>query len=247
MRQCGLDIPGVDQIPFGVRAIKSGVEVEGIWISRPNTPELSQNAPSTVDLSRTEPSNESQPRATGGSVQVEPSSCHVETDSRLQHFDVSSTMAHAHSSATAKSPKLPLTGDSSLYESDPTSSVYSPAPNSPVRAITSSPDANDESTCTWSAADDETTHIDTATAVRFSSLWNIHSPTQYGSAEIYANRQTRRPNANFEVLPAGSLGARMELEDDTDMSALADSEVAPKRPERNKLRKSGPSTKQTLD
>lgn len=26
------------EIPFGVRAIQSGVEVEGIWISRPNTP-----------------------------------------------------------------------------------------------------------------------------------------------------------------------------------------------------------------
>ena len=27
-----------EAIPFGIRAIESGIEVEGIWISRPNTP-----------------------------------------------------------------------------------------------------------------------------------------------------------------------------------------------------------------
>lgn len=27
-----------DEIPFGVRAIQSGIQVEGIWISNPNTP-----------------------------------------------------------------------------------------------------------------------------------------------------------------------------------------------------------------
>lgn len=30
-----------DTIPFGIRAIESGIEVEGIWISRPNTPAAS--------------------------------------------------------------------------------------------------------------------------------------------------------------------------------------------------------------
>ncbi|KAK2004121.1 hypothetical protein LX36DRAFT_665994 [Colletotrichum falcatum] len=36
----GLPIPPrkKSEIPFGVRAIQSGVEVDGIWISRPNTP-----------------------------------------------------------------------------------------------------------------------------------------------------------------------------------------------------------------
>ena len=48
MRQSGIDIPGVDQIPFGVRAIRGGVEVEGIWISRPNTPDPSQNTSSAT-------------------------------------------------------------------------------------------------------------------------------------------------------------------------------------------------------
>ncbi|TEA18854.1 hypothetical protein C8034_v010506 [Colletotrichum sidae] len=32
-------------IPFGVRAIQSGIEVDGIWISRPNTPAASDSSP----------------------------------------------------------------------------------------------------------------------------------------------------------------------------------------------------------
>ncbi|KAK5990597.1 hypothetical protein PT974_08866 [Cladobotryum mycophilum] len=44
MRHCGINARGVNDIPFGVRAIESGIEVEGIWISRPNTPESSKRA-----------------------------------------------------------------------------------------------------------------------------------------------------------------------------------------------------------
>ncbi|PFH55932.1 hypothetical protein XA68_17376 [Ophiocordyceps unilateralis] len=38
MRHCGIDRMHRDAIPFGVRALESGVEVEGIWVSRSNTP-----------------------------------------------------------------------------------------------------------------------------------------------------------------------------------------------------------------
>ncbi|KAI0526138.1 hypothetical protein F5B22DRAFT_642296 [Xylaria bambusicola] len=38
MRKSGLPVGRRVDIPFGVRAIQSGVEVEGIWISRPATP-----------------------------------------------------------------------------------------------------------------------------------------------------------------------------------------------------------------
>ena len=33
-----------DDIPFGVRAIESGIEVDGVWISRSNTPVGSSRA-----------------------------------------------------------------------------------------------------------------------------------------------------------------------------------------------------------
>ena len=38
MRKSGLPVGRRVDIPFGVRAIQSGIEVEGIWISRPATP-----------------------------------------------------------------------------------------------------------------------------------------------------------------------------------------------------------------
>ncbi|KAM7197624.1 hypothetical protein V8F20_006514 [Naviculisporaceae sp. PSN 640] len=38
MRRSGLQVKRANEIPFGVRAIQSGVQVEGIWISRPATP-----------------------------------------------------------------------------------------------------------------------------------------------------------------------------------------------------------------
>lgn len=38
LRRSGLHVKRGNDIPFGVRAIQSGVEVDGIWISRPATP-----------------------------------------------------------------------------------------------------------------------------------------------------------------------------------------------------------------
>ncbi|KAI8629260.1 hypothetical protein F5Y19DRAFT_95135 [Xylariaceae sp. FL1651] len=44
LRKSGLPISRRADIPFGVRAIQSGVEVEGIWISRPDTPVETRSA-----------------------------------------------------------------------------------------------------------------------------------------------------------------------------------------------------------
>ncbi|KAK0387558.1 hypothetical protein NLU13_3804 [Sarocladium strictum] len=49
MRHCGIDIWRADDIPFGVRALQTGVEVDGIWISHPYQSESSQ-APSSATL-----------------------------------------------------------------------------------------------------------------------------------------------------------------------------------------------------
>ena len=43
MRKSGLPIGRKADIPFGVRAIQTGVEVDGIWISRPGTPTESED------------------------------------------------------------------------------------------------------------------------------------------------------------------------------------------------------------
>ncbi|KPM38076.1 hypothetical protein AK830_g8490 [Neonectria ditissima] len=45
---CGIDSLGPLEIPFGIRAIQNGVKVEGIWISRPNTPDFKQTVSPTT-------------------------------------------------------------------------------------------------------------------------------------------------------------------------------------------------------
>lgn len=40
-RRRGPGVPRADEVPFGIRALERGVEVEGVWVSRENTPEPS--------------------------------------------------------------------------------------------------------------------------------------------------------------------------------------------------------------
>ncbi|KAI6367980.1 hypothetical protein MCOR25_004771 [Pyricularia grisea] len=46
MRKTGLQTKRTGDIPFGVRATQAGIEIEGIWVSRPSTP--NPNASSTA-------------------------------------------------------------------------------------------------------------------------------------------------------------------------------------------------------
>ena len=51
---------GNEEVPFGIRAIESGIEVEGVWISRGNTPELpdSKQTPAASSFSDNVPKKE---------------------------------------------------------------------------------------------------------------------------------------------------------------------------------------------
>ncbi|CAF3628774.1 unnamed protein product [Fusarium graminearum] len=52
MSYCGIQNMRTPDIPFGIRAIQSGIEVEGIWISRPESPESCQATPSATLVGR---------------------------------------------------------------------------------------------------------------------------------------------------------------------------------------------------
>ncbi|KAI0404504.1 hypothetical protein F4802DRAFT_615610 [Xylaria palmicola] len=71
LRKSGLPAGRRIDIPFGVRAIQSGVEVEGIWISRPVTPMEPRNSSkassTTLDI-ESEPKPEDKGKAVSGGV-----------------------------------------------------------------------------------------------------------------------------------------------------------------------------------
>lgn len=52
MAHCGIDNIRTPEIPFGIRALQNGIEVEGIWISRPKSPESCQLTPAATLVGR---------------------------------------------------------------------------------------------------------------------------------------------------------------------------------------------------
>lgn len=240
MRQSGVDIPGINQIPFGVRAIRSGVEVEGIWISRPNTPEPSQNASSATFL------GQHSGRGTESDAAVFGSSLESGIDDprqRRSQIDGPNVQSSCESGSVGNPQTTTFSQDGSRTHimDQNTSSHVATKRRSPTTESSVSPEPNDDPTCTWSGKEDsEITQIDTARAVRLSPLFGSE-PVSYGNGEIFANRQIRWPNTNFEVLPAGSLGSRLELADDAIHKVETPrSQFQQLQPETKKLRKSRP-------
>lgn len=240
MRQCGVDIPRVDQIPFGVRAIRSGVEVEGIWISRPNTPEPSQDASSATFLGH------HSGRGTESDTVVFGSSLESGIDDPRQRR---SEIYGSHVQSSCESESLGSPQNTTFSRSGPGSHVIHQNASShhfierrsPTSGSSISPEPHDDSARTWSGGEDtEITQIDTTRAVRLSPVFGAE-PVSYGNLEIFANRRIRRPNTNFEVLPAGSLGSRLELANDAIHNVETPrSQFQQLQSERKKLRKSRP-------
>ncbi|SPJ79188.1 uncharacterized protein FTOL_07579 [Fusarium torulosum] len=52
MTHCGIDNIRTPEVPFGIRALQNGIEVEGIWISRPKSPDSCQLTPAETLVGR---------------------------------------------------------------------------------------------------------------------------------------------------------------------------------------------------
>ncbi len=139
MRRSGLPIGKRIDIPFGVRAIQSGIEVDGIWISRPGTPADSEGigAASTLIGSFTEiKGKEKATPVTGGLrtptsavIEVEPSPNQSPTPSLLDRNDA----LYAHTpTPTPTPPRTSQSGPQSTYR--PTHSPH--LPQRPLNAST---------------------------------------------------------------------------------------------------------------
>ncbi|KAI2607628.1 uncharacterized protein GGS25DRAFT_496842 [Hypoxylon fragiforme] len=72
MQKSGLPVGKRVDIPFGVRAIQSGIQVDGIWISRPSSPvEIGRISPSFASSSTLEPESRSKGKGKEREVPVQ--------------------------------------------------------------------------------------------------------------------------------------------------------------------------------
>ena len=115
-----------DEVPFGVRAIQSGIEVDGIWISNPNSPVSSIRKLGNFDGSSSElttiATSSSSPRASEGPSQ-HPSWPNLERQWRPQH-----TFSHGSS----------LDQASCVYDASDVDSAGSPRHRAPYKPRRSS-------------------------------------------------------------------------------------------------------------
>uniref|UniRef100_A0A1Y1LGA7 Uncharacterized protein n=1 Tax=Photinus pyralis TaxID=7054 RepID=A0A1Y1LGA7_PHOPY len=206
MKHCGIRHLSYSNVPFGVRAIERGVEVEGIWIASSRPAEASQtasSAPSAVEGS-------TQPVRGGEKVYY----C---LEDAQENVGESSNAAFTRSSALSQAPdahhvaeysdyavehndenRVPATADSTAYKPSGSGRV---SLQGSERSFTLSPQQMAR-------------HRPRSRAVSLDSsvVNNLQNTRQvYGSAQVFVNRTHRRLNSGFEVLPAGTLGARSEF------------------------------------
>ncbi|PHH61071.1 hypothetical protein CDD82_2188 [Ophiocordyceps australis] len=200
MRCCGISAIGPNDIPFGVRALESGVEVEGIWISQSNTPtdsprnslmtlakskDKGKGRAADVAASPTEPSP-SVPQAVASLASpVSPAEPPLEPKAHPDDFDCISSLprqnAHVYVASQSASAWRASHKAAQGYSALPTcSTLQDPCANA-------MPMGHPCPSCGYAQA------------------------PLYGAAAVYANKTVRRSNAGFEVLPAGLLGPRQEL------------------------------------
>ncbi|EQK98257.1 hypothetical protein G6O67_006952 [Ophiocordyceps sinensis] len=202
MRHCGIDALRIaNEIPFGVRALESGIEVEGIWISRSNTPDGCRTPASTTPVDEQMPGK-------GKERMVEPRRHHSPPDAphRITLMDRPVTLADRPDDAenasleegrssgdehgTSHTPMGFHDGQRAVHDSHPSRGWRAsamPLSETQQRLLVAGP-------------------VSGRDLVDFPS-----DAAPYGAAAVYANRSTRRLNTGFEVLPAGVLGPRQEF------------------------------------
>ncbi|KAM4055098.1 hypothetical protein HRG_005907 [Hirsutella rhossiliensis] len=201
MRHCGIEaLRTTNEIPFGVRALESGVEVEGIWISRSNTPDGCHTPASAAPM-------DEQGAGKGKERMVELGRRHSpDAPSRT------TTMHRAMSPAEPSSDPDNASMEEGRPSGEPHPRLYTPTGfRNDQRAVHDSRLSRG-----WRAsaiALSDTQQRPVAAGPVPGRPW-IDFPSDaapYGAAAVYANRSTRRLNTGFEVLPAGVLGPRQEF------------------------------------
>lgn len=215
MSYCGMDAWKVDDIPFGVRALQRGIEVDGIWISRTNHWDLSEVASSaTLIDDRTDYSK------TKGKMPERLSEGGTRERSASESATSSTAEAPTHD-ATIWPQLMPATtrlrcGGQPHFDSSELQETIDMPLNSHLDSYVPSgtriqlqPERRHRAPTTTTVAEPLPPVPDLPPLP--SQAFPFKDSVVYGSARIHANRNTRRPNRGFEILPAGALGPRQEL------------------------------------
>lgn len=204
MSYCGIHHLNRNSIPFGARAIEQGQEVEGIWNSCREPCETSQ-VKSSAALAN---DHDNRPRPREGVLY---SSLHG------IHEDIASPASSSSSAVTHSSTP------SSTYH-DCRSMGH---PDEDVDDIEILPVQTDENSKTYKSSNTDNVTFRGPDMISMSSPLDVvsssnraqsldsatHKGHAYGSARVYANTDHRKTNSGFEILPAGTLGARPEFPD----------------------------------
>lgn len=248
MSYCGVDACKVDDIPFGVRALQRGVEVEGIWTSRNGQWDVSEIASSATLID--DPSDDSKAKG-----KVPEKSIAERRARRRSAFEPLAKPTEAPFSEPATRPQL-MPASTRLRCAGKPHFNSSELQDTLQMPLNSQIDSYVPSGTRIQLQPERRHHAHTTTTEPLPpvpdlpplppQVYPFNEPLVYGSARIHANHNTRRPNRNFEILPAGALGPRQELGERTGTSDVGQIRNAQYRPKsgssrRAKLRKKPPT------
>jgi hypothetical protein len=217
MRHCGIDQWRSDDIPFGVRALQTGVEVDGIWVSRPFTPGSSQVASSTtlmwngIEQDKEKPHKYSD--ATSGSEPRRPYPSENSTiDQVLQDEPfVQDLMAPNYiSSLDLQSPAGGMTSEGEQRQVEVRS--YLPTGLQPPKSSKTCFTPSQLSSEVAQSASEPGVEINTTRTPGLAKP-STNAVLEPDNMTVHANKFTRKPNENFEILPAGTFGSRPDTQE----------------------------------
>lgn len=242
LSHCGVDARRPPEIPFGIRAIQNGIEVEGIWISRPNTPDISMVASSpTLVGTTTLFANETRTSKGKEKMTNADSTENTQIDFTIEdsHMLCLDTLLSANVPQVVLESELDP-GSNSYTQNPPVSSQpqTNPSPSPSISEINKDDQQKSDSSKPQSSNDPFTTPSDTPTldSIRLSSCQSsetepsITESTLQRSAEVIVKRNARGANRLCAVVPAGS--GRRDLDKN---SGITEDEGRGTRPRIHKL------------
>lgn len=213
MRRCGIDAWKNNDVPFGVRALQRGIEVEGVWTSRTNITDCSQVASSATLI--------------GELVDV----ARGKDISSDAGFPLGQRDRHTSSSSTQEEP--PVVNHPQLRSHIPVLSKPYPRDSSPLASaqVLETADVPTRSKARYCSTNTNTNNVrgphhdplipptkvisSKRTAGRYhksSAPRTSKEPQMQRQTYIKPSRRTQRPSEGLETLPTRLLGAREDLQ-----------------------------------